>query len=172
LKHVVAFFNFLCIGVGNTLPMYSAFNRLRPAFYRWSGMHVASGVVISGRISVRPDSTYKVVIDEGTYVNSEVRFGCQGDEIRIGRYCLVGPRVSFETAGHHLEWHPMEGRGLVSRPIVVGDRAWIGAGATILQGVSIGEQAVVAAGAVVHRDVPPRTVVGGVPARVLRRLGD
>lgn len=59
---------------------------------------------------------------------------------------------------------------MLPAPIVIGDKVWIGANATVLPGVTIGKGAIVAAGAVVHRDVPPFTVVGGVPARILREL--
>jgi acetyltransferase-like isoleucine patch superfamily enzyme len=59
---------------------------------------------------------------------------------------------------------------VTAAPIVVGRNVWIGAGATVLQGVTIGDDAVVAAGAVVTRDVPPRVLVAGVPARVVKAV--
>jgi acetyltransferase-like isoleucine patch superfamily enzyme len=66
--------------------------------------------------------------------------------------------------------HELPGAGLVVRPVAIEDRVWIGARAIILKGVTVGHDAVVAAGSVVTRDVPPRTVAAGVPARVVRRL--
>jgi len=83
----------------------------------------------------------------------------------------VGPRVSFETATHGIVYEPEIGRGLDHQEIRVGNRVWIGAGATILPGVTIHEAAVVAAGAVVTKDVPAHTLVGGVPARKIRDIG-
>lgn len=80
----------------------------------------------------------------------------------FGSKIMVGPRVSFITAGHDLAT-----RQATAGPIVVEDGVWIGAGAMILANVTLGAGAVVAAGAVVTRDVAAGTVVGGVPACVL-----
>ncbi|HNU03478.1 MAG TPA: DapH/DapD/GlmU-related protein, partial [Anaerolineae bacterium] len=66
---------------------------------------------------------------------------------------------------------PMADQGITAQGIVVEDDVWIGAGAIITDGVRVGRGAVVAAGAVVTGDVPPHTVVGGVPARVLKEIG-
>lgn len=80
----------------------------------------------------------------------------------------IGPRVNLTTENHPL--NPDERKTLLTKPIVIKRNAWIGAGATILPGVTIGENAVVAAGALVSRDVPPNTVVAGVPAKVVKDL--
>ncbi|MEZ0540997.1 DapH/DapD/GlmU-related protein [Fibrella arboris] len=80
----------------------------------------------------------------------------------------MGPRVNLTSENHPLD--PTDRQTLIPRPIVVKRNAWIGAGATILPGVTIGENAVVAAGAVVSRDVPPNTVVAGIPAKVVKTL--
>lgn len=80
----------------------------------------------------------------------------------------IGPRVNLTSENHPLD--PADRQTLLPRAIVVKRNAWIGAGATVLPGVIIGENAVVAAGAVVSRDVPPNTVVAGVPARVVKAL--
>ncbi len=90
--------------------------------------------------------------------------------IEIGDDVMIGPRVSLLTAGHPL--HPgRRRRQIVAAPIVIEHNVWLGAGATVLQGVTVGSDAVVAAGAIVTRDVPPRTLVAGVPAQVLREIG-
>ena len=90
-------------------------------------------------------------------------------EIRIGNNCLIGPDVGVYTAGHRLE---PEGRTLdvYGMPITIGNDVWIGGHSTILPGVSIGDGAVVAAGAVVTKDVEPNTIVGGVPAKVIKKI--
>jgi acetyltransferase-like isoleucine patch superfamily enzyme len=114
-----------------------------------------------------------------------------GDEIRIGRNVfvnqnctfydlggldiaddvMIGPNVSIITAGHPLE--PSQRRSAtIGKPIVIARNVWIAAGATIIGGVTVGENAVVAAGSVVTKDVPPNTLVGGNPARVIRSIGD
>ena len=90
-------------------------------------------------------------------------------EIHIGNNCLIGPDVGIYTAGHRLE---PEGRMLdvYGLPIAIGNDVWIGGHSTILPGVSIGDGAVVAAGAVVTKDVEPNTIVGGVPAKVIKKI--
>jgi acetyltransferase-like isoleucine patch superfamily enzyme len=90
--------------------------------------------------------------------------------IDIGDDVMIGPRVSLLTAGHPLD-PGRRRKQIVAAPIVIERNVWLGAGATVLQGVTVGSDAVVAAGAVVTRDVPPRTLAAGVPARVLREIG-
>jgi acetyltransferase-like isoleucine patch superfamily enzyme len=81
---------------------------------------------------------------------------------------LIGPKVNLITENHPLD--PANRKALISKPIVVKRNAWIGAAATILPGVTIGENSVVAAGALVTSDVPPNTVVGGVPAKIIKSI--
>ena len=80
----------------------------------------------------------------------------------------IGPRVNLTSENHPLE--PADRQTLIPKPVVIKRNAWIGAGATILPGVTIGENAVVAAGAVVSRDVPPNSVVAGIPAKVVKTI--
>jgi len=89
--------------------------------------------------------------------------------IDIGDDVMIGPNVSLITSGHPLD--PAERRASgVAKPIVIGSNVWIAAGATVIGGVTIGENSVVAAGSVVTRDVPANSLVGGNPARVVRSL--
>lgn len=90
-------------------------------------------------------------------------------EIRIGDNCLIGPDVGIYTAGHRLE---PEGRVLdvYGLPITIGNDVWIGGHSTILPGVTIGDGAVITAGSVVTKDVAPRTLVGGNPARKIKEI--
>jgi acetyltransferase-like isoleucine patch superfamily enzyme len=90
--------------------------------------------------------------------------------IEIGDDVMIGPRVSLLTAGHPLD-PGRRRRQIVAAPIAIERNVWLGAGATVLQGVTVGSDAVVAAGAIVTRDVPPRTLVAGVPAQVWREIG-
>lgn len=80
----------------------------------------------------------------------------------------IGPKVNLITENHPLD--PHERQSLLLGSIIIKRNAWIGAAATILPGVTIGENSVVAAGAVVNKDVPANTVVGGIPARVLKTI--
>jgi acetyltransferase-like isoleucine patch superfamily enzyme len=92
-------------------------------------------------------------------------------EISIGDDVMIGPNVSIVSAGHPVE--PSERRTcLVGKPITIGANVWIAAGATIIGGVTVGENSVVAAGSVVTKHVPPNTLVGGNPARVIRSIGN
>ena len=88
--------------------------------------------------------------------------------IRIGERVMIGPKVTFITGGHPVD--PVERRQyLTGAPIDVAENVWIGAGATVLPGVSIGRDAVIAAGAVVADDVPAASLVTGPKATVRRR---
>ncbi len=80
----------------------------------------------------------------------------------------IGPRVNLTTENHPLD--PADRKTVITGAILIKKNAWIGAGATILPGVTIGENSVVAAGALVNRDVPPNTVVAGIPAKVIKTL--
>ena len=84
---------------------------------------------------------------------------------------MIGPNVSIITSGHPVE--PSRRRAFtIAKPIVIERNVWIAAGATIIGGVTVGENSVVAAGSVVTKNVPPNTLVGGNPARVIRSIAD
>ncbi|MBQ3059200.1 MAG: acyltransferase [Desulfovibrio sp.] len=94
--------------------------------------------------------------------------------ISIGRYVLLAPNCAIVDSDFHAHWPP-EARAHEpgyenDAPVSIGDHAWIGMNSLILKGVQIGEGAVVGAGSVVTRDVPPRCLAAGVPARVIRTL--
>ena len=92
-------------------------------------------------------------------------------EISIGNDVMIGPNVSIISAGHPVA--PLDRRAhVVGKPIVIERNVWIAAGATIIGGVTVGENSVVAAGSVVTKDVPPNTLAGGNPARVIRSICD
>ena len=165
-----ALLNSIFIFLGNSLPRYTFFNRKRAVLYRLAGINIGRKAVITGPLSLRVDTTNKIFIGNNTYLNSETRFGCQDSKIVIGDHVLVGPRVSFESAGHNLIFEEGVGRGFYTKEIVVKDKVWIGAGAIILPGVTIEEGAVIAAGAVVAEDVKKYSVVGGVPAKFIKDL--
>jgi acetyltransferase-like isoleucine patch superfamily enzyme len=91
--------------------------------------------------------------------------------IDIADEVMIGPNVSLITSSHPLE--PSQRRAaVIAKPIVIERNVWIAAGMTIIGGVTIGENSVVAAGSVVTRDVPPNTLVGGNPARVIRSIAE
>jgi len=88
--------------------------------------------------------------------------------ITIGDNVLIGPKVNVLSEEHPV--NPDERKALMVRPVVIKNGAWIGAGATILPGVTVGENSIVAAGAVVNKDVPDNTVVGGIPAKIIKHI--
>jgi acetyltransferase-like isoleucine patch superfamily enzyme len=93
-------------------------------------------------------------------------------QLTISSNCLFGEGVSIHDENHIVSCgdDPVGERGFVVKPVSIGNNVWVGAKATILSGVRIGENAVIGANAVVTHDVPTYTIVGGVPARVLREI--
>ena len=106
-------------------------------------------------------------IGKHVFINMGCKFQDQGG-IFIGDGALIGHNVVLATLNHAMSPHD---RGtMIPAPIHIGKNVWIGSNATILPGVTIGDGAIVAAGAVVTWDVPENTIVGGVPARIMRHL--
>lgn len=108
-----------------------------------------------------------ITIGKDVFINSGCHFQDQGG-ITIGDGSLIGHNVVLATINHDL--NPANHRKNHYAPIRIGCSVWIGSNATILPGVTIGDWAVVAAGAVVAKDVPANTIVGGVPARILKNV--
>lgn len=104
-----------------------------------------------------------ISIGDGTYLNRNTEIVAAGS-VTIGRDCKIGRDVLIMDT----DQHALPGAELVVAPVVIEDRAWIGARAIVLKGVRIGHDSVVGAGSVVTRDVPARTLVAGQPARVVR----
>ncbi|MEZ2443417.1 DapH/DapD/GlmU-related protein [Chitinophaga sp. RCC_12] len=108
-----------------------------------------------------------IKIGKNVFINHACSFLDMGG-ITLEDHVLIGPKVNLITENHPL--NPADRRSMLCKPILIKRNAWIGAGATILPGVTIGENAVVAAGAVVSRDVPDNTVAGGIPARLIKTI--
>ncbi len=124
----------------------------------------------------------RVSVGNGTYgtINVIQFDNDSSGNLKIGHYCSIAPEVSFVIDGEHnyksVSTYPFKQRYLGGKDtsetkgdILIGDDVWIGYRATILSGVKIGQGAVIAAGAVVVSDVAPYTIVGGVPAKVIRK---
>lgn len=108
-----------------------------------------------------------LTIGKDVFINSGCHFQDQGG-ITIGDGCFIGHNVIFSTINHDL--YPQNNRKNHYAPVHIGNHVWIGSNVTILSGVKIGDWASIAAGAVVTKDVPSYTVVGGVPARIIKKI--
>ena len=108
-----------------------------------------------------------ITVGKGVFINEGCCFQDQGG-IEIGDNALIGQQVVIATLNHDLA--PDKRANMLPSPVKIGNNVWIGAHATILAGVTIGDNAVVAAGAVVTKDVPANSVVGGVPAKIIKKI--
>src|SRR5574340_497761 len=123
-------------------------------------VRIGPGVFIS--------SPQRMIVGDGTWVGGDCAIDATGG-LKIGRYCAVASRTTILTVDHQfrgaesIPWGQTRALG----PVVIEDYAWVGMNAAILPGVTIGEGAIIGLGAVVAKDVPPRAIVVGNPARVV-----
>ncbi|WP_179315814.1 acyltransferase [Winogradskyella undariae] len=157
--------------LANHFTRLAFWDRYRYKLYQLSGLNIKGICKIFGPLTIRPigGASY-IEIGQGSVLNTEIRFGCPKEYIKIGKRCHIGPRVSFETVNHGLIYEEKGGRGHFTKPIYIEDEVWIGCGVIILQGVTIGKGAVIAAGSVVYKNVPAKTLYGGVPAKFIKSL--
>ena len=113
----------------------------------------------------------RISIGARTFLNYDCLM-LDGAPITIGRACQIATRVQFLTATHPIDPEPRRIGWEYGEPIAIGDNVWLGGGAIVGPGVTIGEDTVVGAGAVVTRDLPAGVVAAGVPAHVIREIGD
>ncbi len=140
------------------------------------GVHFGDGVTVGRCASIRPSSYYGGELGEGIRVGDHSSigafcwFGASGP-VEIGSNVLFGPRVVLIPENHRFSATstPIRHQGVERKAVVVEDDCWIGTNVTILAGVRIGHGSIVAAGSVVNKDVEPWSIVGGVPARLLRK---
>lgn len=161
--------------------IYKAFDFFSRAFYKFIIMPCKKSMfktcgknVIVGKNS---SITYRnVSVGNNVSIGRNAEFMCTRAQIKIGDHVMFGPHVFMITGGHRTdikgrfmdEINSDEKRPEDDRDIVLEGDNWIGANAVILKGVTVGKGAVVAAGAVVTKDVPAYSVVGGVPAKVIK----
>lgn len=115
----------------------------------------------------RTDFGRHIFMGKNVFINADCLFVDLGG-VYLADHVLIAPRVTILTVNHELD--PEKRRGVVTAAVHVERNAWIGAGATICPGVTVGENSVVGAGSVVTRDVPANVVVAGVPAKVVKQL--
>jgi acetyltransferase-like isoleucine patch superfamily enzyme len=145
---------------------YDETESIRPAFEELIGKPVGDSFYLIPPFYA--DYGLNITVGRAVFIGYECAFTGHA-AIDIADEVMIAHKVNLVTAGHPVE--PDKRRACVTaEPIAIETNVWIGAAATILPGVHIGADAVVAAGAVVTHDVPPATVVAGVPAKVIRRL--
>jgi acetyltransferase-like isoleucine patch superfamily enzyme len=145
--------------------------RMRSVLLRLAGLPIGRGTIFNGRpvFSGGRDVQRLLTIGEDSWFNVGCRFDVHAP-VTIGNGIRFGQEVLILTHTHIVGSRERRAGELLDLPVTIGDGAWIGARVTILPGVRIGEGAVVAAGAVVNRDIEPHTMVGGVPAKLIREL--
>jgi len=154
----------------NALPNLGIFESRRYWLLKLAGIQIEGDIAIRAPIEISPRSAGNLSVGHGGFINTGCRFACPDVPITIGNFVKIGSRVCFETVAHVQEPIPNQRRSAVSYPIIIEDQVWIGTGAIILAGVKIGYGAIVGAGAVVTKSVSPLTIVGGVPAKVIKEL--
>jgi len=108
-----------------------------------------------------------ITIGKNVFINHDCSFLDLGG-INIGDNVLIGPKVTLVSESHPID--PLQRKSLIGKPIFIKNNAWIGASATILAGITVGENSIVAAGSIVTKDVPDNTVVAGNPAKFLKSI--
>jgi len=143
---------------------------LKARLLRIAGAKLGENVRFSSSARIVFNGTLSVGRD--TWIGHEVMISGGGDsEIVIGQCCDIAPRVTFVAGTHEIDANGMHAAGkAISESITIGKGVWIGAAATILGNTVIGENCVIAAGAVVRGTFPAKCLIGGVPAKIIKSL--
>ncbi|MFF2444685.1 maltose acetyltransferase domain-containing protein [Priestia megaterium] len=121
--------------------------------------------------NIRVDYGYNIFVGE----NFSANFDCvilDVCEVRFGDNCMLAPGVHVYTATHPLDPTERNSGKEYAKPIIFGDNVWIGGSAVINPGVAIGDNVVIASGSVVTKDIPNNVVVGGNPAKIIKKIGN
>jgi maltose O-acetyltransferase len=161
-----------CSAISRALPQLS-FVRSRTAMLRAVGVRIGSRSLVMGPLDLTGVGQIAELfsIGDDTYVTGPLHVDL-GAAVRIGDRVRLGHQVALLTVDHEIGPSEQRCGQVLVAPIIIGDGAWLASHVTILPGVSVGNGSIVAAGAVVTHDVPPNTLVAGVPARVVRNLAE
>ncbi len=148
--------------VGHKWPAYCFYRTLLAVWDNGS-------LIVTGKFTI--GTGCRVVVDKGArlelssgYMNFNSSIACF-KSIKIGKGVAIAENVIIRDSDNH---DILDGKHVQCKPIVIGDHVWIGINSVILKGVNIGDGAIIAAGSVVNRNIPPNAVAGGVPARVIK----
>jgi maltose O-acetyltransferase len=152
------------------LPHYVG-SRLRARILRLAGFQIGSGCMFLGMPTFigGPGLEKRLKMGNNCILNVNCLFDLCG-VVTFGSHVSLGPEVMFITGSHEMNSSGKRAGKVFPEPITVHDGTWLGARVVVLPGITIGAGSIVGAGAVVTRNVPPNTVVGGVPARIIRRM--
>lgn len=149
-----------CVGKGTTVePGTKIINS--------ANVRVGQDCLLKEGIYLRAGNQGRITIDDRAALNAFCRIFGHGT-VEIGQDTQLGPNTLITTTDH--DYH--NALDVRYKPVVIGQGVWIGSNVTILPGVTIGDQAVIGAGAVVNKDIPPRAIAVGVPARVIKMIDD
>ena len=158
---------YICNLLFRLLPETRCF-RLKASLIRWAGAKVGDNVRICSSATILGHGSLE--IGDNTWIGQQVLIVCSSC-VRIGKCVDVAPKVFIGTGTHQLDAAGEHSAGSgISRDVTIGDGVWLCVCSAVLPGLSIGTKSVVAAGAVVIRDVPEKIIVGGVPAQKLKDL--
>jgi len=178
------FVDWLIMNQVETRPRW--FIRMLAPLYQHRGKH--SVIHRSARMDTPPYRKFSLgdysVVESFACINNAVGDVLIGDHTRIGLHnTIIGPvtigshvnlaqSITITALNHNFDNPEMriDEQGISTTPVILGDDIWIGANAVVLPGVTIGNHSVVAAGAVVTKDVPPHSLVAGVPAKIIRQI--
>lgn len=173
INKTTMFNKMLMVGVKLSLVPAYLWDKLWGYFYKHSMKHCGKNVYLRPTCSDLK-GLYNLSIGDHTSIPKGACFYCTGAPLTIGNHVIFGPRPTIITGDHRIDvigkfidesFDKLEEN---DQEVIIGDDVWTGANVTILKGVKLGRGSVVAAGAVVTKSFPPYSIIGGVPAKLLK----
>lgn len=143
-------------------------------FYGYAHVSQVRKLTLGSNVTFAPNVSFRnaerIAVGAGSHIGeySTIWAGNSTGRITLGKKCLLAPRVTITASNYGIvQGTPVMDQPKIERDIVIGDDVWLGINTVVVAGVTIGDGAIVAAGAVVTKDVPPQAIVAGVPAKVI-----